>query len=197
MYMNKNNYFILGILLICVLTQFSLSAGADLMQFARADIESGQWWRFITGNLVHLNWRHFSMNAIAFVAIYALYPNVLGLLNWLFVFLISCVAVTFGIWFFSPEVFWYVGLSGALHGILVVLLLLDFFAHRNKLNLVLFTALIAKLIWEAWMGPLPGSENTAGGRIVVQAHFYGFVGGLLLSICILLFNYNKNKKLQL
>ena len=195
--MNKNNYFILTILLICVLGQFSLSTGIDWMQFARTDIESGQGWRFITGNLVHLNWRHFGMNAIAFVAIYALYPNVLGIMAWFFVFLISCVAVTFGIWFLSPEVFWYVGLSGALHGILVVLLLLDFFTYRNKLNLVLFAALVAKLMWEAWMGPLPGSENTVGGPIVVQAHFYGFVGGLLISIYILLFKYNKNKKLQI
>ena len=103
---------------------------------------------------------------------------------WLAVFLLSCLAVTLGIWLFNPEVVWYVGLSGALHGILVVVLVLDFVRHKHWLNIVLFVALLAKLIWEAMMGPMPGSEATAGGPVLVQAHLYGFLGGMVMLIYI-------------
>ncbi len=54
---------------------------------------------------------------------------------------------------------------------------------------------MVKLVWEGVMGPMPGSESTAGGPVVVQAHLYGSVGGLMISACMHL--YNKNKKLTL
>ncbi len=194
--MNKNSYFVLIILILSILAQFSLKSGIDWFQFARAEIEAGQWWRFITGNLVHLNWRHFAMNAVALVAIYILFPDVLKITGWVLVFLMCCLTVSICIWLFNPEIHWYVGLSGTLHGLMVVLLLLDFITHRNLLNVALFLILLAKLVWEAWMGPIPGSEQTAGGPVIVQTHFYGFIGGLLSTISILFFTYNKNKKLQ-
>ena len=194
--MNKNSFFILTVLVLCIFAQFSLMSGIDWFQFAREDIEAGQWWRFITGNLVHLNWRHFAMNSVALIAIYILFPDVLKITGWVLVFLINCMTVTVGIWLFSPEIYWYVGLSGTLHGLVVVLLLLDFITHKNLLNLILFVVLLAKLVWEAWMGPIPGSEQTAGGPVIVQAHFYGFIGGLLSAMSILFFTFNKNKKLQ-
>ncbi len=135
------------------------------------------------------------MNAVAFIAIYILFPNVLNTMGWVLVFLLSCLTVTVGIWLFSPEVYWYVGLSGVLHCLLVVLLLLEFILNKYLLNFVLFGALNSKLVWEVWVGPIPGSEQIAGGPVIVQAHFYGFVGGLIITACILFFTTNKNKKL--
>ena len=193
--MNNNIYFILLILIISVVAQLSLLTGMDWFQYSRADIGAGQWWRLITANLIHLSWNHLAMNALALIAIYLLYPRVITFKGWLSVFIMSCLAVTVGICCFSPEVYWYVGLSGVLHGILVVLLLLDFIMHKHRLNLILLLALIAKLIWEAVMGPMPGSEDIAGGAVIVQAHLYGFIGGLLIAACILSFKSNKNNKL--
>ena len=189
--MNKKTIFILTILIICVVAQLSLSLGADWLQYSRPDIEAGQWWRFISANVVHLNWRHFAMNAVALVAIYALYPNVLNTKGWLIAFLLNSLTVTVGIWLFSPLIQWYVGLSGVLHGILAMLILIDYTSNKNKLNILLLLILVAKLIWEGVMGPIPGSETTAGGPVVVQAHLYGFFGGLLLAVSSLQFMYKK------
>jgi len=61
--MNRIIYFVLTILLLSMLAQWSLRFGVDWLQFSREDIENGQWWRFITGNWVHLTWRHWMMNA--------------------------------------------------------------------------------------------------------------------------------------
>ncbi len=191
--MNKNSIFVLSVVILSAIAQLSLMSGIDWLQYARPDIDAGQWWRFLTGNLVHLTWRHFAMNALALVAIYALYPHSLKPKSMLLVFLLSCLSVTLGIWMFSPEIQWYVGLSGALHGLLITLIILDFAVHKNLLNIILFAAVSAKLVWEGMMGPIPGSESTAGGPVVVQAHLYGFLGGLIITVCMYLFS--KNKKL--
>ncbi len=189
--MNKIIIFVLFVIILSALAQLSLMFETDWLQFARADIESGQWWRFITGNMVHLTWRHLAMNILALVAIFALYSKCLNIHLMILVFLLSCLSVTLGIWMFSPQIHWYVGLSGSLHGLLVTLIILDFAIHKHWLNIVLLLALIAKLAWEGMMGPMPGSESAAGGPVVVQAHLYGFLGGLIITFCMFIFNKNK------
>ena len=191
--MNKNIIFILFVVILSALAQLSLTFEVDGLQFTREGIGEGQWWRFITGNFVHLSWRHFAMNIIAFGAIYALYPNNLKANAWALVLMLCAFSVTIGIWFFSPDIYWYVGLSGALHGLLVTLIIIDYVDHKHRLNILLLLAIIAKLVWEGLMGPVPGSESTADGPVVIQAHLYGFMGGLLVSVCMLIFN--KKKKL--
>lgn len=192
--MNKNIIFILFVAVLGALAQLSLTTEVDVLQFTREGIGEGQWWRFISGNFVHLSWRHFAMNIIAFAAIYALYPNTLSTKVWALVLLWCALSVTVGIWIFSPDLHWYVGLSGALHGLLVTLIIIDYSVHKHRLNILLLLAVMAKLLWEGMMGPVPGSESTAGGPVVVQAHLYGFVGGLIISVCVYMFN--KNKKLK-
>ena len=191
----KKIIFVVLVIIISALAQLSLVSETDWLQFARADIEAGQWWRFITGNMVHLTWRHFAMNILALLAIFALYSKCLNIHGMILVFLLSCLSVTLGIWIFSPQIHWYVGLSGSLHGLLVTLIILDYAIHKHWLNIVLFLALIAKLLWEGLMGPMLGSESAAGGPVVVQAHLYGFLGGLIIASCMYIFN--KNKKLSL
>jgi len=186
--MIKNVIFISVILTCSVLAQLSLQSGADWFQYALSEITAGQWWRLITGNLIHLNWQHFAMNASALIVMLILLPDSLKLGELFSVFLLCSLGVTLALWAFHPSIYWYVGLSGALHGVLVVLLLLDIVAHKNSWSVILCMLLMAKLAWEGLMGPLPGSEATAGGPVVVQAHFYGALSGVIM---FLLMQYKK------
>jgi len=193
--MNKNNYFVLVIAVSSALAQLSLLSGVDGWQFSRTEIDAGQWWRLITGNIVHLTWRHWMMNIFGLIAIVLVYPNIMRTSTMLWVFLGCCLSVTLGIWIFSAEVLWYVGLSGALHGLLICLLVLDYLQNRHFLNVLIFFAIVAKLVWEGLMGPIPGSVSMAGGQVLVQSHWYGFIGGLLITVCLVLLS--KNKKINL
>ncbi len=202
--MNKNIIIVLFLVVACVLAQLSLMFEVDWMQYSRAEIGDGQWWRFITGNLVHLTWRHLLMNVLGLIVIVILFPNGVSLKVLVLAIIACCLSVTIGLWVFSPGVQWYVGLSGVLHGLLVVLIVMEYFSqkhseehgkkhgkkHReeNWLNIILFAALIVKLIWEGVMGPMPGSESAAGGAVIVQSHFYGFIGGLLYAAYIIIKN---------
>jgi len=190
--MNKINIFIVVIILWAALSQLTLLLGVDWLQYAKPEIEAGQWWRFVTGNFIHLNWKHFAMNAVALIVIYQLFPNLLKARALFLVFILSCLSVTLGLWLFNPSVYWYVGLSGALHGVLVTLLIVDNMTRKHILNNALLIIVIGKLVWEAYMGPLPGSEFVAGGPIVVDAHLYGAFGGIIIAACFWFRKYNIN-----
>ena len=193
--MIKINLFVGIILALALLAQLSLVIGSDWLQYAKPEVDSGQWWRFITGNFIHLNWQHYALNAFALIAIIYLFPKILSFRELLLVLLLCSLSVTIGLWAFNPSIYWYVGLSGALHGLLVTLLLLDIAARKSALNIGLLVTVLIKLFWEFWMGPLPGSELTVGGSVVVEAHLFGSLGGLVLGICFYSKKYLKNKKM--
>jgi len=87
------------------------------------------------------------------------------------------------LWFLDPDVEWYVGLSGLLHGLLTAGLLASFLAgSRDALLLGLLVA--GKILWEQVSGPLPGSQGLAGAAVVVDAHLYGALAGAAAAIVV-------------
>ena len=45
---------------------------------------------------------------------------------------------------------------------------------------ILLMLVIIKLAYEQLWGPMPGSESTAGGKVVVDAHLYGAIFGFVM-----------------
>ena len=88
-----------------------------------------------------------------------------------------------GFWWLHRDLAWYVGLSGLLHGLLAA------GAIRGIKELPVESVLIcvllaAKIAYEQLVGPIPGSETAAGGAVVVNAHLYGAIGGVLSGIIL-------------
>ncbi len=75
------------------------------------------------------------------------------------------------------------GLSGVLHGMLAAGAI-GLWQERRPEAAALAILLAAKLTYEALVGPVPGSEATAGGAVVTEAHLYGAIGGLLAALGI-------------
>ncbi|MBV2092179.1 MAG: hypothetical protein KUF72_14970, partial [Candidatus Thiodiazotropha sp. (ex Ctena orbiculata)] len=48
------------------------------------------------------------------------------------------------------------------------------------LSVSLLIAVLGKIAWEQWQGPLPGSESVANGPVVVASHLYGALSGMLV-----------------
>jgi membrane associated rhomboid family serine protease len=93
---------------------------------------------------------------------------------------VSCLAVSAGLWFQNPEVTWYVGASGALHGVMAAGTL----AHLRRRDLdgwILAAFVIGKLAYEQFAGQMPfaGAANT-----IVDAHLYGAIGGLAVALVL-------------
>jgi len=98
--------------------------------------------------------------------------------GWMLVIAVSMATIDIGFWWLRPELLWYVGMSGFLHGILAAGLV-PRLRHMQPETAVLVTLLVGKITWEQIGGPLPGSESTSGGPVVVAAHLYGAIGGVL------------------
>jgi len=130
-----------------------LSGLTPLLRFDRSAIVAGEWWRLVTGNLVHLGWVHFALNAAGLLLGWLLFSRYLRLRTWGVALLWCCTAVGGGLLLFSPSTSWYDGLSGALHGLFAIGALRS--PRREERAFVLL--IIAKVGWEQWRGdPLIG-----------------------------------------
>lgn len=158
--------------------------GSDVtlwLRFDRNAILSGEIWRVLTGHLAHLSWPHLLMNLLGLALVWALFDRYLPTKRWLHVMVFGGFGISLLLLVVDSHLLYYVGLSGVLHAMFVVGCLYDLRSGRwdSKLLLILF---IVKLLWEQLVGPLPGSEKTAGGNIVVDAHLFGALMGLITYI---------------
>jgi len=95
---------------------------------------------------------------------------------------LSSLFVGGGLYWFNPELIWYVGLSGVLHGLFIAGGWQEY-KHYGKSGALLLALIVAKLIWEQNMGAMPGSEAVSGGRVMVDAHLYGALSGGVFVAC--------------
>jgi len=150
------------------------------LQYRRYDILAGEWWRTLSGHLVHLGWSHLAMNLLGLWLIWQLFLDRGNPLAYcLYRLPLLAMGTSLGLLIWSPEVAWYRGLSGLLHGLLV-LALLQRWKLQPWVNSVLLALFASKLAWEQFAGPLPGSEPWIEGSVVVDAHLYGALSGVIL-----------------
>jgi rhomboid family GlyGly-CTERM serine protease len=112
------------------------------------------------------------------ILIFLLFGPLLPPRLWILHSVLASLGVCLGLLWLNPELRWYVGLSGALHGLFAVGVLTEGQRDRRFAGLVL-AIFAAKVVWEQIYGPLPGSEQSAGGPVIVDAHLYGAISGIL------------------
>ncbi len=154
----------------------ALSLGGDavteLLRYDRSAIFAGQWWRVLTGHLVHASIAHTLLNVAGLVLIALLFPEPIPLWRWAWRLLVISLGISALMLWLLPDLGWYVGLSGTLHG-LFVLGFWWLFRQGDKLAPLLLIVLISKLIWEHFNGPITSNEELVGAPVLVEAHSYG------------------------
>lgn len=181
-------YFLpLGLTLGMTALALASSATTPLLRFDRDALQAGEYWRLLTGHLVHLGGSHLTLNLAGLALIWGLIGAYLSTSAWLVTMTGSALGISLGLLLFDPELRWYVGLSGVLHTMLVsgALVMLRSSRHAGRREGYALLALVwLKVIWEQLAGPLPGSEAGAGGTVIVNAHFYGALLGLPFGILL-------------
>ena len=150
----------------------------QLLRYERAAILAGEWWRLLTGHLVHLGPVHLALNLGGVVVVYGLFRSALTTTGWALALLLSALAATLGLLLWSPEVGWYVGLSGQLHGAFLAAALAAW-KQQRPLAITAMALLVLKLLGELWFGPSTETSRLIGGHIIGAAHLYGALGGLV------------------
>lgn len=177
---------------LCVLLLGSDSA-AHLLRYQRTAVMDGEWWRLLSGHLVHLGPVHLGLNLAGLALVWALFGPRLSHAAWGLVLLLSALGCGLGLYWFSPGLIWYVGLSGVLHGLFVAGALAEWRVDPRS-SAVLLAVLAAKLLWEQLAGGTPGTARMIGGAVVVDAHLYGAISGLLAFAVLSLFRASTAKK---
>lgn len=148
----------------------------EALRFERGLI-AAEPWRLLAAHFVHLGWMHLALNLGGLVLMWALFGRGLRPAAWAGALLLCALAVGGGLYLRDTALAWYVGLSGVLHGLLVLGAVA---ALRTEMRpaLVLLLAIAAKLAWEQFTGADTGTAQLVGGDVVVNAHLYGALGGL-------------------
>ena len=144
--------------------------------YDRAALLDAELWRLLTGHFVHLGVPHLLLNVAGLLLIWYLISASFTLRQWLFIALVTIAGIDLGFWFLQPQLVWYVGLSGLLHGLLAAGVVAGIAVKRVDAWL-LALVLVAKLVFEQLLGPLPGSVEASGGAVIVVSHLYGAVAG--------------------
>jgi rhomboid family GlyGly-CTERM serine protease len=146
------------------------------LRYERLAVFEGEWWRLATGHVVHGSSAHLLLNMAGLGVIAGLFARDYSLRQWLIVAVTSLTVIDLGFVLFEPQLLWYVGLSGLLHGALAAGAV-AWWRHETKpMATALSVILIGKLVWEQWRGALPLSGDMP---VIVDAHLYGAIGGLL------------------
>lgn len=151
----------------------------DWLRYDRAALAAGEWWRFFTGHLCHLSWAHLGLNLAAL----ALTAYVAGparqyrqqCLLWLWLFAYTGA----GLFLIAPDLLFYVGLSGALHGALIVFIA-DSPYYPRHVRWIVIAVVCGKILWEQspWFDDM-ANAGMIGGRTETRAHLLGGIAGLL------------------
>jgi rhomboid family GlyGly-CTERM serine protease len=169
--------------LLALVLAFGGEATRVALRFDRPGILEGDWWRLISGHFVHLGGAHFALNAAGLGLVWYLVGRSFNGSRWLLIVIACLLGMDLGFWFLKPQLSWYVGLSGLLHGLLAAGLA-EKLRQPDIETFILAALLLGKLAFEQLSGPLPGSEGTAGGPVVVDAHLFGAVSGALAAILL-------------
>lgn len=171
------------ITLLCTL--FQLADASALLFFDRQAIAAGEVWRLVSAHLLHLNTHHLVENIAALVLINLLVGENITSRRWLLASLFCALFVGLSLHLLAPHVTWYAGLSGVLHGLLVVGVVTAAIKRRNGVVYgVALGVITMKLFLEGLYGPLPAAGQMQDIPIVIESHRYGAIGGLVYALFV-------------
>jgi rhomboid family GlyGly-CTERM serine protease len=169
--------------LIVILIMLALALGqphsSQWLQFNRSQIDVGEWWRVFSANWVHLSVNHLLGNSLGMVLFAYIAGRYLNNATGVLLLLWCCMWVGTGLYIYADYLQQYVGMSGVLHGLLLVAPFISkYYSHR--MAWLFATVIIAKVIWEQ----LPWYDDMAmygyiGGRVETNSHLLGTVSGVL------------------
>lgn len=172
----RNAWVPMTLLFLSFVIRLAGDEGIALFQYQRSAILEGEYWRAISGHLVHGTWQHWLLNAAGLSLLWAIFPRHLCNRSAALLSLGIALSTSIALLILDPAVNWYLGMSALLHGLLAAWLVVDLLDGKRMAGLLLLLISL-KLAYEQWLGPLPGSMESTGLPVLVNAHLYGALSG--------------------
>ena len=170
---------------ICILIASLLATHhgqtANTLIYARGAILDGEWYRLLTFHFVHLSTNHFLINLFTLAALWLLYGRTMRTREWVGVTIGSGFAIGLCLLLLSPEVQWSAGLSGLLYALFACAAIRSAMSGEY-LSVAVVAFLVGKVVMEQTIGPSAAMEQFVGSAIIVDAHMFGVIAGLLFGV---------------
>lgn len=179
----RDYWAVLAVAALALLLQLAGPETAKALRYQREAILDGEVWRLLSGHLLHVGWNHLLLNLAGLLILALGFPGsgARRPLSFLLSLLVLALGTGLGLLAFTPALHWYVGLSGALHG-LVALAAAGEWNRRPALAVLMLLGLAAKLGWEQLAGSPAATETLIGAPVIVDAHLWGGLCGALLAL---------------
>lgn len=156
----------------------------------------GVFYRWVSGHLTHLGWSHTWLNLSGLASIWLVYGRLISHKLWLAFIIICTLGISAGLYFLSPEIKYYVGFSGVLHGMLALCATYGMVKPNlnNRLSVLtsvrwedalVFCGLWGKIAYEQSLGAIPMTAAIAGDTVIINAHLYGACLGTAFAFFLL------------
>jgi len=155
------------------------------LEYRREAVLGGEWFRLLSSSFAHLTPGHALLNMGA-AALLWLYAGDMPARVWWFAIVCCSLGVGAGLLAFNPEISWYVGMSGLLHGLVPPIVAFRLLRRADRFAMLLAAGLTLKICAEQLWGVSPGTAALAGGPVIVDAHLWGALSGALLCPLLLL-----------
>ncbi|NQZ93389.1 MAG: rhombosortase [Moritella sp.] len=183
------NWFFLGLLCLII---YAISAdNITALDYNRESIINGEYWRLISGNFNHTNIYHLFLNLAALAVIGGLHYRYYNSAAYTGLILLLSIGVGVGILWLSPSTHLYVGLSGILHGIIIVGAVIDV-TKKYYSGYVLIIGTVIKVINEQLFNSPVGISQLIEAKVLTEAHLYGLVTGLIITPLFVYLNKKKS-----
>ena len=142
-----------------------------LLMWNREAIKAGEWWRLLSAHIVHLDSHHLLLNLMGLILILASVCPGMTTRELVSLLLMCELGISNLLLYLQPQLQWYVGLSGVLHGVWAAGAALCWMGMQKQLALYAWLVLVLKLIFL--------NQGITTTPVVSVAHMYGAVSGLV------------------
>ncbi len=175
-------YWLSASITLVVLLLMLLEPGAShWLEYNRTSVNDGQIWRFFTANLVHLSPQHTLMNLASLWLITLIFRSLLKIKDWISWFLILYVSNIFGMHLWLTELNQYVGMSGALYGLIAACCVAEM-RLKVKISALLLVIVGVKIFAPKIFGVTSEYDSWIGGFVVEESHIIGYLQGIILGL---------------
>ena len=166
----------------------------EYLLFLRENIQHGEVWRVWTGNLVHSNYYHLGMNLVGLWLFIFIFKPFINSTQLFIVLALLITGVGMGLYYLSPELMWYAGISGALYGLFIVgsvyaLLHKDFIT-----GLPVIIVIPVKIIWDHLHDGGQANADLIGVAVSTDSHIYGISTAFMIGFFLLLHHLSQLKR---
>jgi len=182
---------VIMLFILSTLVQLMAPDALELLRYQHKEVSEGEWWRIVSANFCHSNWYHWALNMTGLLLIDYMFQPLLTLRQ-RSLLMFFCLIGNVLLIHLLLKMYWYVGMSGALHGYLVGSALLTLSRSgwlSYAIILVVSGKLIAELNWEI----NSGTAELIGSNVAEEAHLYGALSAVAYFVIVLIMNQFKKQ----